>query len=122
MPSPSLIAVVDDDESFRTGLVSFVRSLGYAGIGFSSAEDFLNSDIDFAVDCLVSDVHMTGMSGFELAQHIGRLHKSTSVILVTGRSEPALRTKARESGATCFLQKPFDPQVMTECLARAVGD
>lgn len=122
MPNPSLIAIVDDDVSFRTALTSFVRSLGYAAVGFASAEEFLDSPTVSDADCIVSDVQMSGMSGIDLARRLERTGQATAIILVSGRTEASVRSDARDCGALCFLQKPFDPQQMTECLARAVGD
>ena len=61
-----VIAIVDDDDSFRRATMSFVRSLGYAALQFASAEAFLNSDQLDDADCLISDVQMPGMNGVEL--------------------------------------------------------
>ena len=61
-----MIAIVDDDESFRRATVSFIRSLGYAALQFASAEAFLKSDRLHDADCLISDVQMPGMNGIEL--------------------------------------------------------
>jgi FixJ family two-component response regulator len=55
-----VIAIVDDDDSFRRATMSFIRSLGYAVLQFASAEAFLNSDQLHDADCLISDVQMRG--------------------------------------------------------------
>jgi len=60
------IAIIDDDESFRHAITSFVRSLGYAVRQFESAEAFLKSEYLRDTDCVISDVQMPGMSGIEL--------------------------------------------------------
>lgn len=116
----ALIAIVDDDVSFRTALESFARSLGYAAAGFASAEAFLASGSVARADCIVSDVQMPGIDGIELVDRLGRMGSTTSVIIVTGGTEPAIRARARDRGVLCVLQKPFDPQQMADCLARAV--
>ena len=56
-----VIAIVDDDESFRHATMSFIRSLGYTVAEFASAEAFLKSDRVYETDCLISDVQMPGM-------------------------------------------------------------
>ena len=61
-----VIAIVDDNESFRHATVSFIRSLGYAVLQFASAEAFLKSNRLYDTDCLISDVQMPGMNGIEL--------------------------------------------------------
>lgn len=120
MPIPSLIAIVDDDSSFRTALESFARSLGYRARGFASAEAFLGSDALCEADCIVSDIHMSGMNGLELKRTLDARGSTTAVILVTGHTEPATWKQARACTPHCVLLKPFDPQHMTECLARAI--
>ncbi|MGR3805308.1 response regulator transcription factor [Marinibacterium profundimaris] len=117
----SLIAIVDDDTSFRTALESFARSLGYRARGFASAEDFLGSDAVRDADCIVSDIHMSGMSGIDLKHRLDAQGSTTAVILVTGHTEPGTWKQARACHPHCFLLKPFDPQQMTECLAAATG-
>jgi FixJ family two-component response regulator len=61
-----VIAIVDDNDSFRHATMSFIRSLGYAVVQFASAEAFLESDRLHGTDCLISDVHMPGMNGVAL--------------------------------------------------------
>ena len=66
MSKMPVIAIVDDDESFRRATTSFVRSLGYGTAAFDSAEAFLKSDRVNDADCLITDVQMPGMTGIEL--------------------------------------------------------
>jgi FixJ family two-component response regulator len=61
-----LIAVIDDDESFRIALVESLYSLGNDAREFASAEEFLA--VEGLCDCVVTDIHMPGMSGFDLKQ------------------------------------------------------
>ena len=65
-----MIAIVDDDESFRQAAVSFIQSLGYATAAFASAEAFLHSDCGHDVDCLITDVQMPGMSRNAAAEQV----------------------------------------------------
>ena len=60
MPKMPVIAIVDDDESFRRATTSFVRSLGYGTASFDSAEAFLKSEQISDADCLITDVQMPG--------------------------------------------------------------
>ena len=61
-----LIAIVDDDDSFRRATMSFIQSLGYAVLQFASAEAFLKSERLLETNCVISDVQMPGMSGLDL--------------------------------------------------------
>ena len=69
---PSLISVVDDDESVRESLPDLLRELGFAVRAFSSAEDFLTSDCLDETKCLILDIGMPGMTGPELQQELKR--------------------------------------------------
>src|SRR5271169_1422809 len=60
-----LVAVIDDDEPFRTALVESLASLGYRAGGFASAEEFLAADARSSYDCVITDIHMPGMSGLD---------------------------------------------------------
>ena len=116
-----LISIVDDDSSMRDALVGLFRSLGYDARGFASAEDFLAcSDLErFA--CAITDVQMPGMSGFELKRQLDQRHGTMPVIMITARPEPDLREKAMSSGAASFLRKPFDTEMLVDCLEKALG-
>src|ERR1700756_3695796 len=103
MAAGFLISIVDDDASMRDALVGLLRSLGYDARGFASGEDFLAcSDLEqFA--CVITDIQMPGMSGFELKRRLDERHDSPPVIMIPARSDPGLKEKAISSGALCFL-------------------
>ena len=116
-----LIAVIDDDESFRMALVESLSSLGYDARGFASAEDFIAVDDEGSCDCVITDIHMPGMSGFELKRLLVARGSARPVIMVTARAEPGLEAKAAASGAVCLLRKPFETDALIDCLARAAN-
>jgi FixJ family two-component response regulator len=103
--SKPLIAIVEDDDSLRPALVGLVRSLGYDGEGFVSAEAFLAGEAATRAACLVSDFQLPGMSGIDLA---ARFKNLLPVIMVTARTEHGIDALAAESGVLCVLRKPFD--------------
>ncbi|MGH7579183.1 MAG: response regulator transcription factor, partial [Gemmatimonadales bacterium] len=71
-PNPSLVAVIDDDESVRESLPELLRACGYAVRAFSSAEEYLASDCIGQTGCLVLDIAMPGMSGPDLQRELAR--------------------------------------------------
>jgi FixJ family two-component response regulator len=120
VPRDIEIAVIDDDPSFRVALVESLASLGYGAGGYSSAEDYLSSIGEKVFDCIVTDIHMQGMSGFDLVQHLGVQDSATPVVLITARSEAYLAARASTVGAVCLLRKPFRTSDLVDCIEAAV--
>jgi FixJ family two-component response regulator len=115
-----LIAVIDDDASFRVALVESLCSLGYDVRGFASAEEFVAPDQEIAFDCVITDLHMPGMSGLDLQQLLAARDCRVPVILITARAEPGLEARAAACGAVALLRKPFASDALLGCLARAL--
>jgi FixJ family two-component response regulator len=115
-----LITVIDDDESFRLALVGSLRSLGYGTEGFASAEEFIAGGGEGLSDCIITDFHMPGMSGFDLIQKLAAQGSTLPVIMVTGRPEAGLEAKAAAGGAFGLLRKPFKTDALIGCLERAL--
>lgn len=116
-----MIAIVDDDESFRRATASFVRSLGYAAMAYGSAEAFLKSDGIRDTDCLISDVQMPGMTGIELQGRLIAQGHQVPVIFVTAFPEGKTRGRALAAGAIGFLDKPFNDNKLIACLHEALS-
>ena len=118
---PKLIAVVDDDASFRLATDRFLRSRGFAVETFASAGDFLRSDSSSETSCVITDVRMPIMGGIELQATVRAQGRDLPFIFITAFPEPAVRTRALQDGATCFLSKPFDAPTLIKCLEAALG-
>ena len=116
-----LIAVIDDDEPFRTSLVESLDLLNYGAQGFASAEQFIAADGEKTCDCVITDIHMPGMSGFDLALFLMSRDSKVPVIMITARKEPGLEAKAIAAGAVCLLRKPFESSALISCLDRALN-
>jgi FixJ family two-component response regulator len=115
------IAVVDDDERFRTALVESLSSLGYDARGFGSAEQFIAADAAASCDCVITDIHMPGMSGLDLKRLLVARDFKVPVIMITARSEPELEATAAAAGAVCLLRKPFASEALIRCLDKALN-
>jgi FixJ family two-component response regulator len=111
-----LIAIVDDDPSVRRALHRLVQSAGYAVETFASAREFLEWLPCGQAACLVLDVHMTGMSGFDLQERL-----AVPIIFITGHDDAQTRKRIEQSGVAGHLQKPFDEQALLETIRKAVG-
>jgi FixJ family two-component response regulator len=116
-PEP-LIAVIDDDEPFRTALVESLCSLGFSVRGFGSSEDFIAAE--HSCDCIVTDIHMPGMSGLDLKQLLVARGCLTPVIMITARAESWLEDRAASIGAVGVLRKPFKSDTLISCLEKAL--
>ena len=115
-----LVAVIDDDESFRVALAEALSSLGYGARAFASAEEFFADHETAPYDCVITDIHMPGMSGFDLTLWLLAHHFSVPVIMITAHAEPGLEARAAAIGAVCLLRKPFEADALTQCLERAL--
>jgi len=122
VPAEPQIAIIDDDESMRIGLVMLLRAAGYDARSFASAEEFLALEPGrlrrFA--CIVADVQMTGLSGIELKRRLSAEGYLSPVIMITARNEAGLEEGAIAAGAASFLRKPVDAAVLIQCLERAL--
>lgn len=121
MAGEPVVSVVDDDEPFRVALIDSLASVGYRARGFASAEEFVAEDGGSLCDCVITDIHMPGMSGFDLKRLLSARNSKVPVIMITARAEPGLEAKAAAAGAVCLLRKPFDPSALIGCLDRALS-
>ena len=116
-----LISIVDDDLSVRRALRRLVQSAGYSAETFASAREFLDSLPSGRTACLVLDIHLEGMSGFELQERMAAARDPIPVIFITAQDDAATRERARQTSASAYLRKPFDEQVLLAAIGRAIG-
>jgi FixJ family two-component response regulator len=116
-----LVAVIDDDDPFRAALVESLCSMGYGVRGFASAEEFVAARGESSCDCLITDIHMPGMSGLDLIRLLMARDSKVPVIMITARAEPGLEARALASGAICLLRKPFEAEALVGFLDKALS-
>jgi FixJ family two-component response regulator len=120
MTTTSLISVVDDDESVRESLPDMLRQLGFAPAVFSSAEDFLASDVIDRTNCLILDVKMPGMSGPDLQRELATLGQDIPIVFITASGDKAIRARLLSDGAVECLFKPFSETALLDALHSAL--
>jgi FixJ family two-component response regulator len=120
MVNRRLISVVEDDEFFRESMIKLVKLLGYTVEAFPSAADFLASRLLPETACLVTDVHMPGMTGVELHRHLVDAGYAIPTILVTAYPDEVVRDRALKDGVVCYLSKPVDDDHLERCLRSAL--
>jgi FixJ family two-component response regulator len=110
------IAVVDDDESVREATTRLLRSLGFIAKGFSSADEFLNSNRLRITSCLVADVQMPGTSGLALYGQLVAAGNPIPTILITAYPDDTIRARALSAGIAAYLVKPFSEKELLDCI------
>lgn len=120
MPNSVRITIIDDDEFVREAIDRLIRSLGYDAETFASAEDYLNRASVAETQCLITDVHMSGLTGVELQTHLIAAGHRIPVIFMSGYSEDTVRAAAIRNGAVGFLDKPIRVDDLIECLNMAL--
>jgi FixJ family two-component response regulator len=116
----TVISIVDDDESIREAMTSLMKSLGFVADAFHSGESFLRSDRRHGTACLIADVRMPGMTGFELHSRLVASGKPIPTILITAHPDETMRARALKAGVVGYLAKPFDEDHLLACLRAAL--
>jgi len=112
------LVVVDDDEEVRTALRRLLRALGHKVRVFASAEEYEATPV--TADCLILDLRLPGLNGFELRERLRRRGSSTPIVFITGDGGPSPNDTAAYAG-TQSLTKPFDEGDLTAAITRAVS-
>jgi FixJ family two-component response regulator len=112
-----MIAVVDDDPRILESLENLFESAGYGVRKFSSAKSLIDAGL-FDVGCLISDIGMPAVDGFELHDLVRKVRPDLPVFLITGREVAGDQQRALGNGVSGFFRKPFDGPAML----RAVDD
>jgi FixJ family two-component response regulator len=121
MASLPLISVVDDDDAVRKSLQRLIRSAGFAVKVFASAEEFLNWQHLGATRCLILDVRMHKMNGYELQHQLRTSHHEIPIIFITAHGNEAARSQALKDGARDYLYKPFSDEALLNAIEAALS-
>jgi two-component system response regulator FixJ len=119
-PQPT-IYVVDDDDAVRDSLKILLESYQLSVRDFGSVPEFLDGLDPVGNSCMVLDLHLPAMGGFEVMKTLARRGVALPVIVITGRGDAQTRARALESGAVAFLEKPVDDQVLMNAIDAALG-
>ena len=114
------VCVVDDDASLLRALQLLLRAAGFPVVAFGSAEEFLLAVQADPPRCLVLDVHLGRLSGFELHERLTAAGLSIPTIFITAHDDAPTRERARRAGAVGYLRKPFDDNALIASVERAL--
>jgi FixJ family two-component response regulator len=115
------IAIVDDEEAVRKALMRLMRSAGLEAVMFSSGAEFLESLVTRRPDCVVLDLHMPGMSGFEVQARLAESGDALPVIIITAHDSTEARERALAAHARAYFRKPLDDRALLDAIAAAVS-
>src|SRR5258705_12741551 len=116
------VYAVDDELWVGEALRSLIRSAGWRVETFGSAGEFLTSQWASVPSCLVLDVELPDLSGFELQQELARHNSKSSIIFLTGRGDIPMSVRAIKAGAVEFLTKPPAEDQLLEAIPQAMTD
>ena len=115
------VVVIEDDPSMRQALGRILRLAGYAPRAYESAEAFIEDARSAGATCLILDIQLPGMTGFELRDRLTRDGVEAPIIFITAYDEPESRQRASRAGAA-YLSKPFAGRDLLEAVMRAHGE
>jgi FixJ family two-component response regulator len=118
--APPIVYVVDDDRLIRDMLSSLFRSVGLRVRLFESAQELLQSELEDAPGCLVLDIRLPRLSGFDLQAELAKSNIKIPIIFLTGHGDISTSVRAMKGGAVDFLTKPFHEQEMLDAVNAAI--
>jgi FixJ family two-component response regulator len=115
------VALVEDDASVRKAIVRLLTVAGFQTTAFDSAEAFLDcSETAKQNGCVVIDINLPGLSGFDLQERLSSTATSLPVVFITAHDEPSVRARFHQSGAIAYLVKPFPAEELISAVRKAL--
>jgi FixJ family two-component response regulator len=114
------IVVVDDDVRMGEAVNRLLTAAGFHALAFRSAEALLQSGVTAKAACLVLDVQLPGLSGFELNRQLVGAGTKLPVVFMTAYDAPSAREDAQQAGAIAFFTKPFSGHRLVSAIRRAL--
>jgi two-component system, LuxR family, response regulator FixJ len=111
-----MIFIIDDDQSMQRAFLLLLQSAGFEARTFSSASEFLDYSHISDNDCIILDLRMPGMNGFELMAKLTIKGIHAPIICVTAFDDAKSREQARELGAAAYFTKPVDDQALIDAI------
>lgn len=115
------IAVVDDEAHVRKALERLMRGVGFEVATYASGADFLAALAEHTPECLVLDVHMPGLNGFEVQDAMRARGARVPMVVISGQDNAKDKGHAIAGGAFTFLRKPVDGPELVAAITRAVA-
>ena len=114
------VYVVEDDTSLRNAVRRLLRSAQYRVVTFPSAEEFYRSDFKSSPGCLLLDIRLPGINGFDLQEQLIASGVQMPVIFITGQDRAGMEERAMRLGASAYLRKPVDEETLLGAIRLAM--
>jgi FixJ family two-component response regulator len=114
------VYVVEDDTSLCNAVRRLLRSAQYRVLTYASAEEFYRSDFKTSPGCLILDIRLPGISGFELQARLIASGVRMPVIFMTGQDRAGMEEYAMQLGASAYLRKPVDEETLLDAIRHAM--
>jgi FixJ family two-component response regulator len=114
------IIVVEDDAGMRKAIERLLRAGGFQCVSFASAEALLQAGAADTAGCLVLDINLPGLSGFQLQRQLMASGRKLQVIFITAHDDAVARAEARRIGSVAYFRKPFDGKLFLKEIVRAL--
>jgi FixJ family two-component response regulator len=121
MDKRTLACVVDDDESVRESLPDLLKEFGFAVQSFKSGQEYLASQFVKQTECLILDIAMPGMSGFDVRRELKVRGYQIPIVFITAHRDETARPGVLGEGAVACLLKPFSDTALLQAIRTALG-
>ena len=102
------ILVVEDDRDLNRSVCSFLNNSGYEATGCLDAESAFDEMYKTTFDCIVSDIMMPGIDGFEFVRTVRSLSADIPILFMTARDDFASKQRGYRIGIDDYMIKPID--------------
>lgn len=114
------IAIVDDDASLCNAMDRLLRAAGFQPFTYLSAEAFLRDESRMGLSCILLDIQLGGMSGFELQSQLTVAGSTIPIIFITAHDDPETRERARQTQCVAYLRKNDPGEAVLDAIRKAV--
>jgi two-component system, LuxR family, response regulator FixJ len=121
MSSDAMVHVIDDDEAARDSLAFLLRTAAIDVQTYESAVAFLKALPNLHGGCVITDVRMPEMSGVDLLRRLKEMQVALPVIVITGHGDVPLAVEAMRLGASDFLEKPYEDEILLGSVRAALS-
>lgn len=115
-----IVYIVDDDNDVRDSTQELLQCYGFEAVGFASGRDFLQAFDPSTGICIILDLHMPGISGFQVIDALQACGNTVPIILFSGRSDATTEEFAQRSGVIALLAKPVDGEVLIDLIEHRI--